>query len=58
VATATCRALGPLLDEIPRYSPLLEGSKQPDAARWIATRADLDRIAALLSQLAPKRPRR
>jgi hypothetical protein len=55
--TATCRAIAPLLDEIPRYSQLLAGSKQPEAVRWITTRSDLDRIAALLNDLAPKRPR-
>jgi len=56
--TAICRAIGPLLDEIPRYSLLLEGARRPDEARWIASKADLDRIAALLANVAPKRPAR
>ena len=50
--TSTCRAILPLLDEIPRYSLLLETGKRPDAARWIASKRDLDRLGQLLAQIS------
>ena len=53
--TASCRAIAALLDEIPRYSALLEGSKQPEAARWISSKTDLEHIAMLLANVALKR---
>ncbi|MBC7982554.1 MAG: hypothetical protein H7Y02_01740 [Candidatus Obscuribacterales bacterium] len=52
--TATCRAIVPLLDELPRYSLLMEGGKRPEEARWIESKKDVDRIRSLLAALSLK----
>jgi hypothetical protein len=52
--SATCRAIVPLLDEIPRYSLLLNGGKRLEDARWIASKKDMDRIGSLISAISLK----
>jgi hypothetical protein len=49
--TTTCRAIVPLLDDLPRYSLLLEGGKRSGEVRWISTKRDLDRIGSLLAAI-------
>jgi hypothetical protein len=49
--TATCRAIAPLLDAMPRYSLLLEDGKRASDVTWINAKRDLDRIDSLLAAI-------
>lgn len=52
--TTACRAMVPLLDELPRFATVLEGSEDHKQVRWIASLHDVNRIGSLLSGLAIK----
>lgn len=46
--TGACRAAAHLLDNPPRFPGLLEGADDKDAARWITTVDDLERLGRLM----------
>jgi hypothetical protein len=49
-----CHAIAPLLNTIPRFSTLLDGSNSSQQARWIMSKADLQLIERLLESARTK----